>query len=611
MEDHSVVLLAIKNNKLAQTVISALNDRGAVAERSQNLEEAKEAFKEKGFSALIFDLDEQGTKSEKKLLKLVEDLSSSLETRILAFGSNLSLKFVTNLYRAGLYDFLDLPPDPLELNRALNKLLSQNTTGPRAPERAISPKKTPEDKGKEKDMDMGGVTPLSLAQAFADPAQGKKSFNIVGESDKLKKLFRLIEKVAKTDSTVLVQGESGTGKELIARAIHYSSPRRDKPLVPVNCGAIPEELLETELFGHEKGAFTSALKERAGRFELANGGTIFLDEIGDMSPKLQVKLLRVLQEREFERIGGDRTIEVDIRVITATHVDLVKAVSEGRFREDLYYRLNVIPVTVPPLRERKEDIPKLVEFFLERHKNLIEAGDNLSLSPKAMELLLCHDWPGNIRELENLVERMVTLAEGNILTVEDLPPKFKLYDQDDQEQSVTAPNFLMRSAAKDGMDREGSNKRETDSSQIADSDKTTKESNDATHSLIGDKTHNLSNDLTAKVNEESSKAIPDIDESLSSKRDKQSLDIDYDNNTEVDNGSLGVKGLEGALEAIIEPLIHFPQDGVDLNSLIRDYERELINKAMEKAGGLKVVTAKLLNINRTTLQEKLKKLEKN
>jgi len=244
--------------------------------------------------------------------------------------------------------------------------------------------------------------------------------NFVGDSKPIQKVFELIEKVADTDSTVLITGESGTGKELIAKAIHYNSYRRDNPMVVINCGAIPEELLESELFGHEKGAFTGAHKSRIGRFELANEGTIFLDEIGDMSPNLQVKLLRVLQEQKFERVGSTRTIKIDIRIIAATNKNLISAVNKGTFREDLYYRLNVIPIKVPPLRHRKSDIPLLVDFFLkkfnkEKRKNVKE------FTSEAMDTLLYYDWRGNVRELENLVERVVILSNGDEIDLEDIP----------------------------------------------------------------------------------------------------------------------------------------------------------------------------------------------
>ena len=248
--------------------------------------------------------------------------------------------------------------------------------------------------------------------------------NMVGQSAAITRVFDLIRKVADTDSTVLVQGESGTGKELIAHAIHYNSSRRDGPLIPVNCAAIPEELLESELFGHERGAFTHALRTRLGRFEQADGGTIFLDEISEMSPSLQVKILRVLQDHAFERIGGVKTIRVNIRVIAATNKELETLVAENRFREDLYYRLNVIPITVPPLRERASDIPLLVQHFLSEFSRK-RKRPRKRFSPGGMDLLLRYSWPGNVRELENLVERLVILTEGEVIEVADLPEKFQ------------------------------------------------------------------------------------------------------------------------------------------------------------------------------------------
>jgi DNA-binding NtrC family response regulator len=244
--------------------------------------------------------------------------------------------------------------------------------------------------------------------------------SIVGTSASLRQALDVVERVADSDSTVLITGESGTGKELFARAIHYNRPRADQMLVTVNCGAIPEELLESELFGHVRGAFTNAVSHREGRFALAHGGTIFLDEIGDMSPNLQVKLLRVLQERTFEPVGSSKTMSVDVRVIAATNQDLKDAIRGKRFREDLYYRLNVIPIEVPPLRERSEDVLLLIEHFL--------AGINLEKGKKvegftaaALDAMRAHDWPGNVRELQNLIERLVVLREHGIIEAGDLP----------------------------------------------------------------------------------------------------------------------------------------------------------------------------------------------
>jgi len=244
--------------------------------------------------------------------------------------------------------------------------------------------------------------------------------SIVGNSPALRSVLDVVAKVADTDSTVLVTGESGTGKELIARAIHYNSRRAERMFVTVNCGAIPGELLESELFGHVRGAFTNAVSHREGRFAVAHQGTIFLDEIGDMSPNLQVKLLRVLQDRSFEPVGSSKTVSVDVRVIAATNQDLEAAIRERRFREDLYYRLNVIPIEVPPLRERREDIPLLVKHFLECASR-DRTRPMPSLSAEVQERLLAHSWPGNVRELENVIERLVVLSGEGEIGVADLP----------------------------------------------------------------------------------------------------------------------------------------------------------------------------------------------
>ncbi len=247
--------------------------------------------------------------------------------------------------------------------------------------------------------------------------------NMIGVSLAIQKVFELIEKVADTSATVLVTGESGVGKELVARAIHYNSSRKDKPLVVVNCGAMPEALLESELFGYERGAFTGATSTRLGRFELADGGTIFLDEIGDMSFNLQVKVLRAIQEKTFERIGGGKTLDADVRIVTATNRNLEELVREGKFREDLYYRLNVVPINIPSLRERKQDIPLLYKYFLER-SNSINNATVEGFSEEAMEILLDYNYPGNVRELQNLVERLVVLKKSGTIGIEDLPEKF-------------------------------------------------------------------------------------------------------------------------------------------------------------------------------------------
>jgi len=244
---------------------------------------------------------------------------------------------------------------------------------------------------------------------------------IVAADQRMVEVLSTVEKVAPTTATVMIYGESGTGKELIARAIHRLSPRANKPFVEVHAGALPETLLESELFGYEKGAFTGAVASKPGRFEMANGGTLFLDEVGDISMGVQVKLLRVLQERRFERLGGTRSIDVDVRVVAATNRDLQQLIADGQFREDLFYRLNVVPVTLPPLRKRQGDIPLLIAHFLDKYK----AGTRV-FAPEATRMLMDYGWPGNIRELENTIERIVILASGEEIGVEDLPSEVRI-----------------------------------------------------------------------------------------------------------------------------------------------------------------------------------------
>ncbi len=293
--------------------------------------------------------------------------------------------------------------------------------------------------------------------------------NIVGVNEKMLELFRLVEKVANTNSTVLITGESGTGKELIARALHYNSDRRDHPLVSVNCGAIPETLLEDELFGHVKGAFTGAIRDRLGRFEQANNGSLFLDEIGTMTPNLQVKLLRILQERAFERVGGTKTVKVDVRVITATSVNLEEAVQHRLFREDLYYRLNVIPVKLPPLRERKDDIPLLAAHFLRKFCKEQELSVK-TINQSAIRQMMAYDWKGNVRQLENAIERAVTLSgDSETILPADLPPEIRDTPEDGLLGSYDVPEeginlaevlaTLERRLIRQSLKRAGGNKK--------------------------------------------------------------------------------------------------------------------------------------------------------
>lgn len=305
-----------------------------------------------------------------------------------AFGS---IDRVVEAMRLGAYDFLTKPIDPTNLKLVMDRALRQ---------RALQDEV------------------LKLRQQLKE----NYSFNnIISRSPKMHSIFELVRHISGTTSTILIEGETGTGKELIAKAIHYSSEDRHGNLVAINCAALPETLLESELFGHERGAFTSAEARRKGRFELADKGTIFLDEIGDVSPAMQAKLLRVLQEKRFERVGGHESLEVDVRVVAASNKNLEKEVREGRFREDLFYRLNVIKIDIPPLRERPEDIPLLITHFLNKYARTNELPKKFA--PEAMELLLGYKWPGNVRELENAIERAAVTSVGDSINMEKLPPR--------------------------------------------------------------------------------------------------------------------------------------------------------------------------------------------
>src|SRR5580704_260638 len=265
---------------------------------------------------------------------------------------------------------------------------------------------------------------LGGADATSTPASRGARFGIIGSSPGIAELYAILERVADTPTTVLITGESGTGKELVARALHEHSSRKDKPFIKVNCAAIPKELIESELFGYERGAFTGAVASKPGRFELANGGTLFLDEIGEIPIEMQVKLLRALQESEFERVGGIKTIRVDVRLVAATNRDLKKLIAAGNFREDLFYRLNVVPIRLPALRERAGDIPLLVEHFLRKFNERLKKHVT-SAEPEAMDVLSAYTWPGNIRELENVIERAVLFCDAQKVRVQDLPPEVR------------------------------------------------------------------------------------------------------------------------------------------------------------------------------------------
>lgn len=312
------------------------------------------------------------------------------QTHVILMTGNASTETAVEAMKEGAFDYLTKPINVKELKILLDNALEKSRL-------------------------------VAENQYLRQQLRGKYHFaNMIGSSPTMQMIFKQMEKIIQTDSTVLILGESGTGKELVARAVHFNSARKEKPFIAINCGAIPGELLESELFGHVKGAFTGAGSDKAGKFEAAEGGTIFLDEIGTMPMQLQMKLLRVLQEREVERVGSSRKIRLNVRIISATNADLAELVKSREFREDLYYRLNVIPVHLPPLRERREDIPLLIKHFL---KKSCEAQNHLpcTLSAEASVALQQYNWPGNVRELENVIERAVALVDGEIIELDDLP----------------------------------------------------------------------------------------------------------------------------------------------------------------------------------------------
>lgn len=381
-------ILLIEDEKLMKvTLVDALQAEGYDVVAFETGREALSNLRENSYDLVITDVrlpDIDGQQILREVINLKRDSQVFLMT---AYGS---IRDAVEAMKIGAYDYIT---KPFSLDEFL--LLTQ---------RALETKRLKEENIRLK---------KDLSKWYNYP-------NIIGVSTRMQEVFSMIKKVSCSDSTVLITGESGTGKELIAATIHYQSKRKEKPLIKVNCAAMPEGLIESELFGHEKGAFTGAIKRKPGRFELANTGTVFLDEIGDLPLSTQAKILRVLQERTFERVGGTETLNVDVRVIAATNKNLELEIKRGGFREDLYYRLNVIPISLPPLRERKEDIPYLVDFFLERARNKLSR--DISFTQEALDSLLSYDFPGNVRELENIIERSITLSSSDIIEGSDLPP---------------------------------------------------------------------------------------------------------------------------------------------------------------------------------------------
>jgi DNA-binding NtrC family response regulator len=448
---------------LRQAIAEQLSDRGFQVEQCDSGEAALARLADFAFDVIITDLRLPGIDGSAVVQSAVGRYPDIVAIVVTGYGTT---KDAVGAIKSGAFDFVSKPFQIDELLHVLDSALEQRRL---------------------KSENAYLRAQLEARYKFED---------IIGKSRPMQKLFQLLETVAATNSTILITGETGTGKEVIARAIHHNSPRRMHRFVALNCSAIPETLLEAELFGHVRGAFTGAVGNRQGRLEQAHKGTLFLDEVGTMSAALQMKLLRVLQEREFERVGDSHSIKVDVRIIAATNSDLMQMVADGEFREDLYYRLNVIPVHLPPLRERKDDVPLLVHHFLEK---LAREGAGPGRPPKpatvsqdAMRRLMAYHWPGNVRQLENAIERSVAFAAGRgQIDVED-----------------------------------------------------------------------LSNEV------------------------------------------------QQAQEPVISSSVTLPEDGINLEAFVANIERELIHRSLERTGGNKGAAARLLQLKRTTLVEKLKRLEK-
>lgn len=356
-----------------------------IVKTARNGEDGLKLFEQEEFDVVLLDLKMPGMSGEEVLNKIVEEAP---ETPVIIITAYATIESAVNAIKSGAFDYLPKPFTPEHLRVLVKKALSQK--------RLL-------------------LENIYLRREISSKTEYQE---IIGKSKAIKEILEIIERVGPTDSTVLITGESGTGKELVARAIHSHSRRRNFPFVVVDCSTLVESLFESELFGHVKGSFTGATATKYGRFELANNGTIFFDEISNISWNIQAKLLRAIQEREITRVGSNKTIKVDTRIIAATNRDLVECVKEGKFREDLFYRLSVVVIHIPPLRERKEDIPLLVEHFVKKYNQ--KTGKNVTISDEAMKLLIEYNWPGNVRELENTIERAIVLTKGEKILPKDL-----------------------------------------------------------------------------------------------------------------------------------------------------------------------------------------------
>lgn len=382
------ILVADDEESIRWVLSKTLNKKGFQVDLAESGDEAQKLFKQNDYDLAILDIKMPGVTGLELLRRFRE---SRPDTMVVIMTAESSMENAVEAMKSGAYDYITKPFDLNAIDAVVLKA--------------------------QKASDVS-----EEVHRLKSELQGQYQLDrsIIGNSQEMQNVYKIVGKTAPSDITVLITGESGTGKELVARAIHYNSPRLGKPFIALNCAAIPRELLESELFGHEKGAFTDAKERRAGKFEQAHGGTLFLDEIGDMPLELQAKLLRVLQEKEITRTGGNSTLSVDVRIIAATNQDLEEKVRSKAFREDLYYRLNVVPIPLPPLRDRQDDIPLLVDFFI-GHANEELDTDISGCTEEALNLLVSYDWPGNIRQLENAIRRAVLLSSDSALTPEDFP----------------------------------------------------------------------------------------------------------------------------------------------------------------------------------------------
>lgn len=387
MEKRPKILIVDDERIVRESLLHWFQEDGYEVETAEDAEKALQMFEKGKYDVILLDMKMPGMSGLELLVKLKQIDKEAIVILITAFASVPS---AIKALKDGAFDYVTKPVDPDELAHLVAKAVDQ------------------------KNLQKENVQLKSKIDEMIMPD------NLIGESREMKKIFDLINTVAATDTTVMLRGESGTGKELVAKAIHINSKRKYFPIVPVNCGALTESILESELFGHEKGAFTGAHYRRKGKFEMADGGTIFLDEIGTVSMKMQIEMLRVIETKTFNRVGGNEHIKSDFRVIAATNESLEDLVKDGRFREDLYYRLNVFTIFIPPLRERNNDIPVLAYYFLNRFATSMNKPVK-NISPEAMEFLTKYNWPGNVRELENAIERAVVVGKGDTIKVDDLP----------------------------------------------------------------------------------------------------------------------------------------------------------------------------------------------